>query len=117
MPIGAFARLARLTVKALRHYDTEGLLTPAVVDPHSTPERRPRRRAGHPPGGGPQGVRRRPLLGQRRRTVRCTLRIFEPAGIGPLGIAAAREPSAESRASIESICFVSMLRGSFIRWR
>jgi len=35
MPIGAFARLARLTVKALRHYDTEGLLTPAVVDPHS----------------------------------------------------------------------------------
>jgi DNA-binding transcriptional MerR regulator len=35
MPIGAFARLCRLTVKAVRHYDAEGLLAPAVVDPHS----------------------------------------------------------------------------------
>jgi DNA-binding transcriptional MerR regulator len=35
MPIGEFARLARLTVKALRHYDAEGLLVPASVDPHS----------------------------------------------------------------------------------
>ncbi|MFB9383044.1 MerR family transcriptional regulator [Pseudonocardia petroleophila] len=35
MPIGAFARLARLTVKAVRHYDAEGLLAPAHVDPHS----------------------------------------------------------------------------------
>ncbi|MCX6464603.1 MAG: helix-turn-helix domain-containing protein [Pseudonocardiales bacterium] len=35
MPIGAFARLCRLTVKAVRHYDAEGLLPPAVVDPHS----------------------------------------------------------------------------------
>ncbi len=34
-PIGGFARLARLTVKALRHYDAEGLLRPARVDPHS----------------------------------------------------------------------------------
>jgi DNA-binding transcriptional MerR regulator len=36
MPIGAFARLARLTVKAVRHYDAEGLLPPAHVDPHSS---------------------------------------------------------------------------------
>jgi DNA-binding transcriptional MerR regulator len=35
MPIGAFARLCRLTVKAVRHYDAEGLLAPALVDPHS----------------------------------------------------------------------------------
>ena len=35
MPIGAFARLARLTVKAVRHYDAEGLLPPAHVDPHT----------------------------------------------------------------------------------
>ena len=35
MPIGEFARLARLTVKAVRHYDAEGLLVPARVDPHS----------------------------------------------------------------------------------
>jgi DNA-binding transcriptional MerR regulator len=35
MPIGAFARLCRLTVKAVRHYDAEGLLVPAEVDPHS----------------------------------------------------------------------------------
>jgi DNA-binding transcriptional MerR regulator len=32
MPIGEFARLARLTVKAVRHYDAEGLLVPASVD-------------------------------------------------------------------------------------
>jgi DNA-binding transcriptional MerR regulator len=36
MPIGAFARLARLTVKAVRHYDAEGLLPPAHVDPQSS---------------------------------------------------------------------------------
>lgn len=35
MPIGAFARLARLTVKAVRHYDAQELLVPAHVDPHS----------------------------------------------------------------------------------
>jgi DNA-binding transcriptional MerR regulator len=35
MPIGEFARLARLTVKAVRHYDAEGLLVPASVDAHS----------------------------------------------------------------------------------
>jgi DNA-binding transcriptional MerR regulator len=35
MPIGEFARLARLTVKAVRHYDAEGVLVPASVDPHS----------------------------------------------------------------------------------
>jgi DNA-binding transcriptional MerR regulator len=32
MPIGRFARAVRLSVKALRHYDEEGLLAPAVVD-------------------------------------------------------------------------------------
>lgn len=32
MPIGRFARATRLTVKALRHYDEEGLLPPAYVD-------------------------------------------------------------------------------------
>jgi DNA-binding transcriptional MerR regulator/DNA gyrase inhibitor GyrI len=32
MPIGRFARCTRLTVKALRHYDEEGLLRPAYVD-------------------------------------------------------------------------------------
>jgi DNA-binding transcriptional MerR regulator len=35
MPIGGLARLSRLTVKALRLYDAEGLLVPAWVDPDS----------------------------------------------------------------------------------
>ncbi|MEO3925579.1 MerR family transcriptional regulator [Micromonosporaceae bacterium B7E4] len=33
LPIGAFARLCRLSVKQLRHYDELGLLRPASVDP------------------------------------------------------------------------------------
>lgn len=33
--IGDFARLGRVTVKALRHYDEEGLLVPADTDPSS----------------------------------------------------------------------------------
>jgi DNA-binding transcriptional MerR regulator len=33
LPIGRFARRSGLTVKALRHYDTLGLLSPARVDP------------------------------------------------------------------------------------
>ena len=33
LPIGRFARLAGLTVGALRHYDEEGVLAPADVDP------------------------------------------------------------------------------------
>ncbi|MFI6689713.1 MerR family transcriptional regulator [Streptomyces sp. NPDC050485] len=32
LPIGAFARLCRLSVKQLRHYDQVGLLAPACVD-------------------------------------------------------------------------------------
>lgn len=32
MPIGQFARACRLGIKALRHYDDEGLLRPAFVD-------------------------------------------------------------------------------------
>lgn len=35
VPIGRLARLARLTVKALRHYAAEGLLEPAWTDPSS----------------------------------------------------------------------------------
>jgi DNA-binding transcriptional MerR regulator len=35
MPIGRFARLTGLTVKALRHYDEVGLLRPAAVDPET----------------------------------------------------------------------------------
>lgn len=35
MPIGRFARSCRLSVKALRHYDELGLLSPAFVDPQS----------------------------------------------------------------------------------
>jgi DNA-binding transcriptional MerR regulator len=35
MPIGEFARLTGLTVKALRHYDEVGLLHPAMVDPQT----------------------------------------------------------------------------------
>ncbi|MFI5836983.1 MerR family transcriptional regulator [Micromonospora sp. NPDC051300] len=35
LTIGAFARAARLTAKALRIYDDCGLLPPAAVDPHS----------------------------------------------------------------------------------
>ena len=31
--IGDFARLGRVTVKALRHYEEEGLLAPREVDP------------------------------------------------------------------------------------
>lgn len=33
--IGAFANITGLTVKALRHYDETGLLTPAEIDPRS----------------------------------------------------------------------------------
>jgi hypothetical protein len=32
LSIGRFARLTGLTVKALRHYDVQGLLSPAYVD-------------------------------------------------------------------------------------
>src|SRR5581483_11905262 len=35
MPIGRFARLTGLSVKALRHYDELGLLPPAAVDPET----------------------------------------------------------------------------------
>src|SRR6187455_38381 len=42
LPIGRFAREAGLTVGALRHYDEEGVLVPADVDP-STGYRRYRR--------------------------------------------------------------------------
>ncbi|MBA9001840.1 MerR family transcriptional regulator [Thermomonospora cellulosilytica] len=35
LPIGRFARLCRLSVKQLRHYDELGLLAPAWVDPDS----------------------------------------------------------------------------------
>jgi len=35
MPIGRFSRASRLSVKALRLYDAEGLLVPAWVDPAS----------------------------------------------------------------------------------
>jgi DNA-binding transcriptional MerR regulator len=35
LPIGRFARLCRLSVKQLRHYDELGLLAPAAVDPVS----------------------------------------------------------------------------------
>jgi DNA-binding transcriptional MerR regulator len=35
LAIGAFARLCRLSVKRLRHYDDMGLLVPAWVDPDS----------------------------------------------------------------------------------
>lgn len=42
LPIGRFARLAGLSIGALRHYDEIGLLTPAAVDP-ATGYRRYRR--------------------------------------------------------------------------
>ncbi len=35
MPIGRFAKSCRLSIKALRHYDEQGLLTPAFVDPQT----------------------------------------------------------------------------------
>ncbi|TDD81860.1 MerR family transcriptional regulator [Actinomadura darangshiensis] len=35
LPIGRFARLCRLSVKQLRHYDDLGLLVPAWIDPAS----------------------------------------------------------------------------------
>lgn len=35
IPIGRFSRVTRLSIKALRHYDEAGLLTPAWVDPSS----------------------------------------------------------------------------------
>ena len=35
MNIGEFAALTGLGVKALRHYDERGVLTPAAVDPVS----------------------------------------------------------------------------------
>jgi DNA-binding transcriptional MerR regulator len=42
LPIGRFARLAGLTIGALRHYDEEGVLAPADIDP-ATAYRRYRR--------------------------------------------------------------------------
>jgi DNA-binding transcriptional MerR regulator len=33
LSIGRFAAMSRLTVKALRHYDAEGVLRPALIDP------------------------------------------------------------------------------------
>lgn len=33
--IGDFAKLGRVSVRMLRHYDSIGLLTPQVIDPHS----------------------------------------------------------------------------------
>ena len=33
MPIGRFSKSCRLSIKALRHYDEQGLLKPAYVDP------------------------------------------------------------------------------------
>ncbi len=50
LPIGRFARLTGLTVKALRHYDEVGLLVPAAVDPGTayrlySPEQRGRAEA------------------------------------------------------------------------
>jgi hypothetical protein len=33
MPIGRFSKSCRLSIKALRHYDEQGLLRPAHVDP------------------------------------------------------------------------------------
>ena len=35
MNIGDFARVAGVSVRMLRHYDTLGLLTPSAVDPFS----------------------------------------------------------------------------------
>ena len=35
MPIGRFSEVTSLSIKALRHYDESGLLTPAFVDPAS----------------------------------------------------------------------------------
>ena len=35
LPIGRFARVSGLTVKALRHYDEIGLFEPAYVDEES----------------------------------------------------------------------------------
>ncbi len=35
LPIGRFARLCRLSVKQLRHYDDLGILSPAWTDPAS----------------------------------------------------------------------------------
>jgi DNA-binding transcriptional MerR regulator len=35
MPIGRFAKCCRLSIKALRYYDEQGLLEPAYVDPHT----------------------------------------------------------------------------------
>ena len=35
VPIGRFSRLSRLSIKALRLYDEQGLLAPALVDPSS----------------------------------------------------------------------------------
>jgi DNA-binding transcriptional MerR regulator len=35
IPIGRFAQLAGFTVRALRHYESQGLLEPARVDPDS----------------------------------------------------------------------------------
>ncbi|HWS38653.1 MAG TPA: MerR family transcriptional regulator [Actinoplanes sp.] len=35
IPIGRFSRMSRLSIKALRFYDEQGLLTPAWVDPDS----------------------------------------------------------------------------------
>ncbi|MFN8541371.1 MAG: helix-turn-helix domain-containing protein [Thermomicrobiales bacterium] len=35
IPIGRFSQICRLTIKAPRYYDDQGLLKPALVDPQS----------------------------------------------------------------------------------
>ncbi|WP_062298890.1 MerR family transcriptional regulator [Demequina maris] len=56
LSIGEFAALTRLTVKALRHYDEQGLLTPVRVDPFSSYRYY-----------APDQVRRATLIGTMRR--------------------------------------------------
>ena len=81
----------------------------AVVVPAARARRR-RPRLARPRGAAPWWCGR---ASAARRTVRWTLRIFAPAGSGPFGIAAAREPSAARRFSMSSIWLVRCCAGAW----
>lgn len=121
MPIGRFARAVRLSVKALRHYDEEGLLVPALVDRQTGYRYYARDQARDAVmiamlrsldlplasiraalGGSPRDLagvlaretdRLRVELEQRKRALRSLERIARAGALAPYSIAVREEPA------------------------
>ncbi len=120
MPIGRFARAVRLGVKALRHYDEEGLLRPAFVDPQTGYRYYARRQAREavmiamlrsldlplplirealaaPPDALSkllvrESERQAAELARRERALRSLRRMAEAGSLAPYAVAVRREP-------------------------